>query len=121
MPHAQVPSRHAAQKNFCPRVVFVCSYDYVIRFDLLTLNSLKTALKAFWKLTNNSIIQIKLSKGAGHRVRVQKIVNTSPSRNVLISPLEDPLNVISTFNEAVTVTEICNNKRVVLALFFLHF
>jgi hypothetical protein len=54
-------------------------------------------------------------------LRVQKIVNASPSRNVLISPLEDPLNVISTFNEAVTVTEIFNNKRVVLALFFLHF
>ena len=44
-------------------------------------------------------------------MRVQKIVNTSPSRNVLISPLEDPLNVIPTFNEAVTVTEIYNNKQ----------
>jgi hypothetical protein len=44
-------------------------------------------------------------------LRVQKIVNASPSRNVLISPLEDPLNVISTFNEAVTVTEICDYKQ----------
>ena len=49
-------------------------------------------------------------------MRVKKIVNASPSRNVLISPLEDPLNAIPTFNEAVTVTEICNNKRVVLAV-----
>jgi|OM-RGC.v1.031439310 hypothetical protein len=78
---------------------------------LLTLNSLKTALKAFWKLTNNSIIQAELSKDAGQGLRVQKIVNASPSRNVLISPLEDPLNVISTFNEAVTVTEICDYKQ----------
>ena len=44
-------------------------------------------------------------------MRVQKIVDASPSGNVLISPLEDPLNVIPTFNEAVTVTEIYNNKQ----------
>jgi hypothetical protein len=65
-----------------------------MRFGLLTLNSLKTALKAFWKLTNNSIIQAELPKDARHGLRIQKIVNASPSRNVLISPLEDLLNVI---------------------------
>ena len=88
---------------------------------MLTCKGLKATPGAYWKLTNYTIMKAVWTKDAGHGLRVQKIVNTSPSRNVLISPLEDPLNVISTFNEAVTVTEICNNKRVVLALFFLHF